>query len=133
VTVTATFRKVGGPPACSFGVVLRDQGPAPRDGVVQGGRYYVLAAGDRGEVGIWRRENTEWVDLVPWTPSAVVRPGVGPNRVEAQASGSHLTLRVNGVVVAEADDGALVAGKVGLYAGGDGNEVVVDHFTVTGD
>src|SRR5579884_3523789 len=73
VVVTARFRKVGGPSGGGYGVIVRDEGPGPRDGINQGGRYYVLEAGDRGEVGIWRRENDRWIDILPWTSSPAVR------------------------------------------------------------
>ena len=74
VIVSATFRKLGGTPAGGgFGIIVRDQSPTPLDGVNQGGQYYVLEVGDKGEVGIWRRDVDHWVDLLPGstpTPSA---------------------------------------------------------------
>ncbi len=87
--------------------------------------------GDRGEVGIWRRENDGWVDLLPWTPSAAVRPGADPNQLEVLALGPQLTFWVNGTQVASRTDATLAEGAVGLFVGGDGNEVVVERFTVT--
>jgi hypothetical protein len=124
--VSAEFRKVGGPPGGGYGLILRDQAPGQRDGSDQGGRYYVFEVGDRGEVGIWRRDGDHWVDLVPWTPVEAVRPGSVANDLTAQAIGSHLSLAVNGVSVASIDDPTLVDGGVGLFAGGDLNEVVVE-------
>ena len=47
--VSATFRKTGGPPGGGYGLVIRDQGPAPRDGVNQNDEAYVMEAGDQGE------------------------------------------------------------------------------------
>src|SRR5207248_6347733 len=38
VEVSGRFRKVGGPPGGGFGLIVRDQGPPPRDGKNQGGR-----------------------------------------------------------------------------------------------
>ena len=130
VAATATFRKVGGPPGGGYGLIVRDRGPGPRDGVEQGGRYYVLEAGDRGEVGVWRREGDRWVDLLPWTPSEAVRPGGAANELTARAQGARLTLLVNGVEVAGVEDAALPEGGVGIFVGGDLNEVAVDRFVV---
>lgn len=75
VVVTAQFRKVGGPPGGGYGIIVRNTGPAPLDGRNQGGRYYMLEAGDQREFGVWRRDDDRWIDLVPWTPSPAVRPG----------------------------------------------------------
>jgi hypothetical protein len=130
VVVQAAFRKVGGPAGGGYGIIVRDQGPGPRDGVHQGGRYYVLEAGDRGEVGIWRREGDRWVDLLPWTASGAVRPGSEPNELEVRAMGPHLSFFVNGALAASVIDTELTAGRVGVFVGGDLNEVVLDRFVV---
>jgi hypothetical protein len=128
VIVTATFRKVGGPPGGGYGLIVRDQGPGPRDGLHQGGRYYVLGAADVGDVGIWLREDDRWVDLVPWQRSGVVR--VERNEVQAQALGQQLTLLVNGTAVASVRDASAMPGDVGIFVGGDGNEVVLERLLV---
>jgi hypothetical protein len=130
VVVTASFRKVRGPPGGGYGVIVRDQGPGPRDGLNQEGRYYVLEVGDRGEVGIWRREEDHWVDLLPWTPSEAVRPGDAANELQVQAMGSQLVFRVNGTEVAKVEDSVLPEGGVGVFVGGDFNEVLLDRFIV---
>jgi hypothetical protein len=51
--------------------------------------------------------------------------------LEVQAVGQQLTFRVNGTQVAGQADATLGDGAVGLFAGGDGNEAVVDRLTVT--
>jgi hypothetical protein len=130
VTTTATFRKVGGPPGGGYGLIVRDQMDEPRDGVNQRGRYYVLEAGDRGELGVWRRDGDRWIDLVPWTPSQVVRPGDQPNELSVRADGDRLVFIVNGTEVANQVDASLAAGAVGVFAGGDGNQVVLQHVAV---
>jgi hypothetical protein len=130
VAVTANFRKVGGPPGGGYGLILRDERQGAGDGVDQGGRYYVLEVGDLGEIGIWRRDGDHWTDLVPWTPSAAVRPGHASNELVARASGPRLTLMVNGVQVAEVEDVTLAEGGIGVFAGGDLNDVFVDLFRV---
>ena len=130
VIVTGTFRKVGGPPGGGYGLIVRDQGPWPRSGDQQGGRFYVLEAGDRGEVGIWRREEDRWVDLLPWTPAEAVRSGGALNELTVHAIGPRLTLLVNGTVVASVEDSVLEGGAVRVFVGGDFNEVVLKRFVV---
>lgn len=129
VVVTATFRKTGGPSGGGYGLIVRDSGPGPRDGLNQRGRFYVLEAGDLGQVGIWRRETDKWIDLVPWTLSAAVRAS-GPNEVAAQAVGSRLTFLVNQTEVASVVDAVLTDGGVGIFVGGDSNEVELSQFLV---
>jgi hypothetical protein len=129
-TVAATFRKVGGPPGGGYGLILRDQGAFPRDGLSQGGRYYVFEAGDRGEFGVWRREDDRWVDIIPWTAAAAVRPGDAPNELAVQATGDRLAFRVNGTPVG-AVDATLPPGAVGVFAGGDLNDVLLERLSVT--
>jgi hypothetical protein len=107
---------------------VRDQGPGPRDGLSQSGRYYVLAASDAGNVGIWLREHDRWVDLVPWRRSSLVRPDRERNEVQAQTLGARLTLLLNGTAVADVTDATLPSGDVGVFVGGDGSEVLLEHL-----
>jgi hypothetical protein len=130
VVVSATFRKTGGPPGGGYGLLIRDQGPGPRDGVTQTMRAYVFEAGDLGEFGVWRRDEDHWVDLVPWTRSSAVRPGGSPNDLVVRAIGDQLNFSVNGVDLVTVKDASLPFGKVGLFVGGDYNEVALDHFAV---
>jgi hypothetical protein len=130
VIVTATFRKTGGPPGGGYGMVVRDNGPEPRDGQNQNMKAYVLEAADVGEIGIWRRDGNRWIDLVPWTPSPAVRLGGSPNELSVRAIGDRFSFSVNGVEVAAVQDGTLAAGGVGVFVGGDYNEVALDRFTV---
>jgi hypothetical protein len=130
VTVKGIFRKSAGPPGGGYGIILRDQGPDPRDGRSQGGRYYVFEAGDKGEFGIWRRELTEWVEIIPWTPTPAIRPNLDRNELVVEAIGPRFTFLINGTEVASIEDQSLEQGGVGLYLGGDLNEVIVEHFLV---
>jgi hypothetical protein len=130
VVVNATFRKIGGPAGGGYGIIVRDQGPAPRDGSNQLGRYYVLEVGDKGEVGIWRREDDRWVDLLPWQRSDAVKPGAAANELTVRAIGDKLTLIVNGTEVGSRTDSTLAVGNVGIFVGGDGNSVALDQISV---
>jgi hypothetical protein len=130
VVISATFRKTGGPPGGGYGLVIRDQGPDPRDGANQTMNAFVLEAGDLGEFGIWRRDGDRWVDLVAWTRSAAVRTGGSPNDLSVRAVGNRLTFTINGTQVASVEDGAPMAGGAGVFIGGDYNEVALDRFSV---
>ena len=130
VLVTATLRKTGGPPGGGSGLIVRDQGPGPRDGENQQGKYYVLETGDLGDYGVWRRDGDHWVDLVPWAHSSSVRNGGSPNDLSVRAVGDELTFVVNGAQVASIKDSTLGAGGVGIFVGGDYNQVAVDRFSV---
>jgi hypothetical protein len=128
VEVTATFLKVGGPAGGGYGLLLRNQ--QSLDGKNQRGSFYVFEVGDQGDVGVWRRDDLRWVDLLPWTRSDVVRSGRAENQLTAQIWGDQLTFVVNDQIVANLRDATLADGGVGLFAGGDGNEVVVKGLTV---
>jgi hypothetical protein len=131
VEVHGAFRKVGGPPGGGYGLIVRDASAEPRDGRDQDGRFVVAEVGDRGEIGIWRREQDHWVDLVPWTRSAAVRAGEAANELALSAIGGQLTLNVNGLQVAQlVDSEAPTSGRVGVFVGGDLNHVALDSFAV---
>ena len=128
--VSATFHKVSGPPGGGYGIIVRDQSTTPQNGTTQNGRYYVLEVGDVGQVGMWRRDNDQWVDLLPWQKADAVKPGTATNDVTVRTVGNTLTMLVNGTEVATRTDDALARGLVGVFVGGDGNQVSVDRFTV---
>ena len=131
VIVSATFHKLSGTPeGGGFGIILRDQGPGPRDGTSQSGQYYVLEVGDKGEVGIWRRDMDHWVDIVPWQHADAVHPGTATNELIVSAIGNRLILSVNGTPVVTRTDPTLSTGGVGMLVGGDGNQVAIDHFSI---
>jgi hypothetical protein len=129
VVVSATFRKMGGPPGGGYGLIVHDQNPDSRDGTDQGGRFIVAEIGDAGTIGIWRREDDHWVDLVPWTPSTAVLPGEAANELTVQTIGDEITLLANGTQVGHVSMG-VDKGGVGVFVGGDGNQVALERFTV---
>ena len=90
----------------------------------------MFEVGDRGEIGVWRRDEQRWVDLVPWTPSTAVRPGDGAHEADVRAMGPRLTFLVNGTQVAEMEDPAPSRGRVGIFAGGLQNEVIVEQVLI---
>lgn len=133
VVMTATFRKVRGPPGGGYGLIVGDQDAGPRDGLSQAGAYDVLEVSDRGEIGIWRRVQDHWLELLPWTPSEAVRQGQLSNVLEVRVTGQRLDLAVNGVLVASREDHALRPGGVGVFVGGDFNEVDLQQVVVRGN
>jgi hypothetical protein len=129
VVISGIFRKTGGPPGGGYGLIVRDQRRNPSDGVDQSGDFLVAAVGDRGEVGVWRRAGRRWLDLLPWTASSSVRSGSSQNELRVRANGSRLYFDVNAVPVADLEV-PLQSGQVGLFVGGDQNQVLVEKLVV---
>jgi predicted metalloprotease len=67
---------------------------------------------------------------VPWTPNAAVRSGGASNELLVKAQGPSIVFLVNGVEVAHITTD-LPPGGVGIFVGGDGNHVVLEHFAVS--
>jgi hypothetical protein len=111
-------------------LIVRDQYAGTRDGQSQAGRFYVFEIGDRGELGVWLRDGDRWVDLLPWTTSDAVRPGADRNELTVSAIGDRLSFMVNGIPVASQRDAMLQRGSLGIFTGGDGNQVVLERLTV---
>jgi hypothetical protein len=131
VLVTATFRKTGGPTGGGYGIILRDHDADPRDGLNQRGSYIVFEVGDKGEIGVWRREQDLWAEILGWTPSSAAHPGSGENDLAVRALGNRLTFTVNGTDIAVQTDSQPASGGVGVFLGGDANEAVLARLTVT--
>jgi signal peptidase I len=121
VEVSATFRKVGGAPGGSTGLILRSDGAA---------NYYTFELHDDGKVAIWRRAGDNRTVLLRATSSPEVRPGGSANELLARAAGDNLTLLVNGVQVASLTDAILSQGGAGVFVRGQNNEVEFQQFVV---
>jgi len=135
VKLTAQFRKMGGPPGGGYGLIIRDQSPpSERDGRNQTGQYLVVEVGDRGDIGIWQRDQTRWIDVVPWQHSDAVNPAGVPNVVGVTTRGESLELQINSQIAAQVTYDKLPrAGGVGIFVGGDLNEVVVEWLRIDAD
>ncbi len=132
VVLSGRFRKHGGPPGGGYGFIVRNQG-SRLDGENQQGQYVVLEVGDRGDVGIWQRDEARWVDIMPWTHSDAVKQGTEPNDLLVATDGLRLRFMVNGTEVANIIHNALpAAGGVGVFVGGDLNEVSLESLNVEG-
>jgi len=130
VVITARFRKLGGPTGGGYGLIVRDQAPLARDGVRQDGHYLRPGGGGPGRRRHLAARRRRWVDLLPWTLSGAVHPGGAANDLEVWATGSRLSLLVNGVLVASRVDDLLPAGGVGVFVGGDWDEVALERLVV---
>jgi hypothetical protein len=115
VTLSGRFRKTGGPPGGGYGFIILNQGTSPLDGENQQGQYIVLEVGDRGDVGSWQRDESGWIDIVPWTQSNAVHQATEPNELLVTTRGSGPRFVVNGVDVANTTyDGLPAEGGVGV-------------------
>jgi hypothetical protein len=130
VLVTATFHKVGGPPGGGYGLILGDQGPGPRDGANQSGSFVVFEVGDKGEVGVWRRDQDQWRDILGWTPSAAVRAAAGENLLVVRVADGRVSFSVNGADIPAQASAQPISGRVGVFLGGDANEAVLTQLRV---
>jgi hypothetical protein len=130
IVVTGVFHKVGGPDGGGYGLILRDRSATPLDGESQVGEFYVFEVSDVGEFGVWRRDESTWIELVPWAVSTAVHTGRATNQLTVRASGDRFQFEVNGMVVVQVTDRASSDGYVGLFVGGDGNQVAADRFVV---
>lgn len=130
--LSAQFHKIGGPPGGGYGLIVRDQSLATeRDSRNQSGEYLVLELGDRGDIGVWQREQTRWIDIVPWTHSDAVHLDRDSNAMSVTTRGNALTLEVNGSVVADLSYARLPGmGGVGVFVGGDLNEVALEWLRI---
>jgi hypothetical protein len=130
VAVTVSFRKLEAGPGAGFGVIVRDQGPAPRDGFNQVGRFFTLKINDRSDLDAWRRDDDRWADLLPLTQSGAIRQGRELNHLSVLAVGERLSLVINGIEAASIPDPAPVAGNIGLFLNGDYAHVLVERVVV---
>lgn len=94
-------------------------------GITTDGYYGITKIVD-GEDTLLGSEYLEFSDLIDITPGAV-------NRLRADCIGDHLTLYVNGQILADVTDGDLGGGDVGLVSGTydeGGSDMRFDNFVV---
>jgi hypothetical protein len=63
-------------------------------------------------------------------PSSAVRRGAEANEITLRVTGGRFVLLVNGIEVIDQTDYTLAQGTVGVFVGGDGNEVVLENLTI---
>ena len=101
MVMSGAFRKVGGPPGGGYGLIVRDQATASRDGINQR-RAILRARGGRPREssGSGAEKRITGRTCCPGRRSDAVRPGTAPNELTLRAIGPRLTFVVNGVQVA---------------------------------
>jgi len=107
--IEVDVRYVAGPVDNDFGVVFRVQ-PGNDD-------FYQFRVSSDGYYTLRRYKDDVWTDLQPWTESAVIAGGEATNHIRIEAVGPFLRCSVNGQMLAEAQDDAFAAGRVGFSAG----------------
>ncbi len=90
-----------------YGVMCRVQGND--DG------YLLRISGD-GQAAITRVSGDNFVDLAAWAETPAVAQGNASNHLRAVCSGTHLSLSVNGQLVAQTDDSTYASGDLALTA-----------------
>ena len=117
--------KISGPDDNSFGVLCRAQGDES---------YYAFLVTSDGYYGILKVQNGNYVflsDPAGFTYSESIHRGQASNLIGAYCAGDYLLLTVNGEALAQAHDGDLAAGQVGLIAGSSdaaGVDILFDNF-----
>ncbi|MBN2007514.1 MAG: hypothetical protein JXA21_29480 [Anaerolineae bacterium] len=127
VRISLAVRHVQGSMDNWMGVICRQQDE---------GNYYLLAISADGYYLIQRVENNEELALSGPEISEAIHNGKVSNQLEATCQGSHLSLRVNGELLATVSDVALSkAGQVAVFAdavpGGGTTTVAFDNFTLS--
>lgn len=127
LTVSVNTRQISAPSNDNndYGVVCRIQ--------PEGEGYYFLISGD-GFFSILRADESEFVPLIDWTSTDVVRQGNSSNDILATCNGADLSLHVNGELVASVSDFTYRSGDLALTATSyedAGTEVHFDNLTVT--
>ena len=130
-SLDAVFQKVGGPDGGGFGFIVRSATPTAPDPVGQTGYFVVAQITDAGDVGIWQRDGSRWLEVLPWTHTDAIATGTHMNAVNLVMRGTTLQLSVNGQPIANVEDPTMAPrGGVAIFVGGDLNEVAVRSLRV---
>jgi len=112
-------RRVEGPLDNQYGVIARYR---------DRGNFYVFAISSDGMYAVQMLRDDEWVDLVTWTASDVVRQGEATNLLRVECRGTRMRFFVNDEMLAEVEDDTFSSGDVGLLAGTFAEGGVEVHF-----
>jgi hypothetical protein len=112
VIIEVNARQVAGPSNddTGYGVMCRVSYNPDEDTL----DAYALRISPDGYYAITKFFQNTSSHLVEWTSSDVIRLGPSTNSINARCEGDHLTLIVNGVMLAETWDTSYVHGDVGL-------------------
>ncbi len=107
VEVDAT--QVEGPDNNSYGLILRH---------VDDDHFYRFDISGDGYYNIQKWVDGEPQGLIPdWTPSEAIHQGAATNHLRVVARGPTMTFYVNGVELAQVEDGDYPEGRIGLVVG----------------
>ncbi len=122
ITVDAT--KIGGPDDNGFGVVFGYQDDL---------NFYRFEIASDGYYRFGKYVDNEWIEIIPWTESTLVRQGNARNRISVEMRDGTFVFGVNGEPLDKAQDGSFADGDVGLVAGSfdtPGVEIAFDNIRV---
>jgi hypothetical protein len=122
ITVEAT--KIGGPDDNGFGVVFGYQDKL---------NFYRFEIASDGYYRFGKYVDDEWIEIIPWTESTLVRQGNARNRISVEMREGTFVFGVNGEPLDKAQDGSFTGGDIGLVAGSfdtPGVEIAFDNIRV---
>lgn len=105
--VEVDARRMSGPEDNEYGLLVRYQ---PEDG------FYFFALSSTGQFSVQKYTGEDWLMLVDWTASRVVRGAGDVNRLRVTCQGAKMRFFVNGEPLAQVEDAAFAAGNIGLLA-----------------
>lgn len=118
LTVEAT--QIAGPDDNEYGALVRMRDTD---------HFYCFSISGDGYYRISKYDDGEWELLSgDWTPSDAIQTGAATNILEVVCQGATMTLLVNGVTLAQVEDGSYPRGDVGLYVGTFFEPGVEVHF-----
>lgn len=90
--------------------------------------FYAFWISSDGMYAVQKLLSDDWVDLVEWTESPVVREGDRTNILRVECEGSEIRFVVNDELLTAVEDSSFAMGDVGLAAGSFDEPGVVVHF-----
>lgn len=100
-----------GPYDNMYGVVLRGVKEAEKE------KYYLFRISSTGKYSFVKWNGALYEEIIPWTPSTAINPGVASNKIKVKCSGDKFIFYVNEAKLDECVDGYLSSGNIGIGAG----------------
>lgn len=127
-SVKVTARSVDGEsPTSGYGLVMHGKVTPQRQ---LEGYAFLIYTGSPAKYQIARFDAGEMKPVVPWTDSPIIRVGTNSNQIEVRASGTQLSMYVNGQFLKSITDTAnYTDGFAGLYTS-ETNEVAFDDMEI---
>ncbi len=119
VLVLVDARRTAGPLDNQYGLLVR---------YVDRANFYAFWVSSDGMYAVQKLSNDDWIDLVEWSESSVIRQGDLTNVLRVECKGSQMRFFVNDELLTTIHDDAFRSGDVGLAAASFGETGVVIHF-----